>query len=488
MKPSLFFVLSFFSCFFVGIVFAQPVDYPAGVATTGDVAIAEKYRVWAQKTIDEGRWGEALLGLEKAADFADVSSDISYLLAIARLHERRPVRSALEAVRLALVTGRFRYYSPEQCRLLEAEILLRLRAFSTAVEVLSAVPSSADAAYRYLLALKGLDKREAFDKAAYRFLETYPRDPRFTRVVFDYFTGKVPLQDGNEQEIITLLLKRLPLLLDSDPTLAYRAVPFIFDIEEARYLVATYRAINEPVPASIPVALNLGIIDENKAIEEVFQHEIDKAVLFSIWKLLRTDSSRDIFRRNLLSYTGVLTEDTDNDGFIEVQIRYEAGRIAAYSGDVDQDGVFETHITFENGVAVGAVLNGTLNVRWERYPAVQSADYNGTRYIPKPSDLFFAPLRMEEFAGVLYPARNPLATVLTERTLLATAVLVERESQEFSGAIEQIEIERGVPTRAREFLDGVLVSETSFRLGIPVSQRVDLDLDGYLETNRIFNE
>jgi hypothetical protein len=45
----------------------------------------------------------------------------------------------------------------------------------------------------------------------------------------------------------------------------------------------------------------------------------------------------------------------------------------------------------------------------------------------------------------------------------------------------------GVPHRSREYLKDALVADTSYLLGQPVLQRIDMDLDGRLETVRRFN-
>ncbi|MDR3276424.1 MAG: hypothetical protein LBT11_04320, partial [Treponema sp.] len=50
-------------------------------AQTGDEAAAERYAEWAAGAMAEGRWTEALEALERAQDFAAVSSDLSYMLA-----------------------------------------------------------------------------------------------------------------------------------------------------------------------------------------------------------------------------------------------------------------------------------------------------------------------------------------------------------------------------------------------------------------------
>ena len=49
-----------------------------------------------------------------------------------------------------------------------------------------------------------------------------------------------------------------------------------------------------------------------------------------------------------------------------------------------------------------------------------------------------------------------------------------------------MELNQGIPVRAREFVDGLMVSETEFLRGRPQLQRVDLDLDGHMETVRFF--
>jgi hypothetical protein len=63
---------------------------------------------------------------------------------------------------------------------------------------------------------------------------------------------------------------------------------------------------------------------------------------------------------------------------------------------------------------------------------------------------------------------------------------VERPSLEFSGGIESVELAQGIPVAAREYSSGQLVSEKEFLRGRPQLQRVDLDLDGRMETVRVF--
>ncbi|MDR0784875.1 MAG: hypothetical protein LBE74_03205 [Treponema sp.] len=447
-----------------------------------DAAIAEKYFQWAQQAVDEGRWGTALIGLKRASDFAECSSDISYLFAVALLHEKQSRDAALAAVKLAVETDEWRRYSREQGLLLQAKIEIGFRRFQNALSLLNEVADSAEEARIRLLAYKGLEDWSRFTTSASIALEKHPRDVRIARILLE---AKSPdsLPEAH-RPLIESVLKRLSVLLKTDPELAYIAAPFIPDTDEARRLIAAYRAVREPAPASIVGALNFGVVDGKTAIDELFHAEtIDKNLILSVWSLLRDSDGREQMRRSFLSYSGLVTEDKDQDGFVEIQIKYKVGRIVEFSYDGDFDGVFETVVSFEDGLPSRAEIRD-MQVIWEQYPAVSSVLVNGSRYVLKPSSFFFTPLKLNNVVGVLYPEITQ--TVLAERVLTNEALFIERDSSEFIGAVERIEIENGVPIRSREFLDGRVISETTFKAGKPSSEVIDLDLDGIMETKRVF--
>jgi len=89
-----------------------------------DSAVAERYAQWAKETIEKGQWNEALAGLERASDFADISSDISYLLALARSRQNKGRRLVLQALDQALYVNRWKLYDSEAARLLKADSLI----------------------------------------------------------------------------------------------------------------------------------------------------------------------------------------------------------------------------------------------------------------------------------------------------------------------------------------------------------------------------
>ncbi|MDR2537129.1 MAG: hypothetical protein LBC46_02375 [Treponema sp.] len=472
----------------------------------GDAAMAKRYVAWAETAIAEGHWTEALAVLERGMDFVDVSSDMSYLLARVRLHERQNAGAVLEAIRYAEATKRWDTYTLAAAHFLEAETLTQLRAFSEALDILSTLTQSADTICLQLTILKHLDERQAFRAMFAKALTLYPRDPRPVHIFLEYAADRLP--EANERDLMAIALRRLPFLLEADPDLAWLAAPFITDLGESRRILAAYRAINTPAPTSIPASLSIGLITETQAVDELFSLKtIDKKLLLIVWDTLKSDTAQEWFKQNITRYSGVISEDTDSDGFVETLVEYRDGVIAAYSYDGNQDGYKELTLAFAAGAPARADFavpsgNDTLFaypaperavLEWQQYPAILDICFENTRYVPRLLDFFFAPVYFVNlFDGppneFLYPERDPLSSSLSKRAMTSAAVFIERPSAEFADAIERIELDNGVPQSAAEWLNNQLVSKTSFSLGRPVSQRVDLDLNGYLETTRRFRQ
>jgi hypothetical protein len=514
-----------FLFFLLALVFpAVPVfpqlDSVAGAALSN--AAAEQFIGAAERLMGEGRWGEALALLERGGDFAGASSDISYLLAEARCHEGLPLPGVQEALRRAFDAGRWDRYSPAQAYLLEAQVLIWLRDYAGALRLLDRAEGElpepwapfgsgkdageiplrqedqSRAVILRLLALKGLPDPDGFLRNLTFALDRYPRDPRPVEILFLWAAGRGENSGSPERALIDLALRRLSFLLDASPRLAYLAAPFIRDTEEARRLVSAYRARGQAERESLPVSLDLGLIDDGQAVEELFsavpEAGLEEGLIRRVWSLLRSREGAEIFRRRLLAYSGAVYSDSDGDGRSEGRARYSGGALSEYCGDADQDGLSELRIFFSSG---GLPLRaeqggeGGITVEWESYPAVLRARMGELVFDPAPAGFFFAPVRFTRLAGdsgLPYPEADPQKPGLTSRTLVSHALGVSRPSREFPGAVERIELEQGVPRRAVEILDGKIVALTEFNLGTPRIQRLDLDLDGRMETIRHFRE
>ncbi|MCL1993314.1 MAG: tetratricopeptide repeat protein [Spirochaetes bacterium] len=550
-----------FRHFFLAVVLTvafQPVFAQSGgfgwtdpALRAGDAAIAAQYLNWARQAIDEGRWAHALAALERAADFSSASSDLSYLLALARYRQGQNRFTVLEALQRAISTDLWTHYSAADARLLQARQLVAMRNYHNALSVLELVPQSGDEAALRLLALRGIAlypalyytdgeaANEGFLSGVLYAMNRHPRDPRPLSIFFEYALGnphgvyEIP---AGASGVMDLALRRLPFLLEDAPQLAWMAAPFIRDPEEARRLVGAYRAMaasgflngGAPVsPGSIPVALNLGLIDDWQAIEELFggslaaggtpgaELTVAKSVLDQTWSLLRGHDGRELFTERLLSFTGVITRG--DNGRIVSRAFYQDGSLMEYQRDANNFGMTDFRIVFGGAgeplyaetfvfpdtaigtpaflpVIAAAALDERLRARvfWERYPSVQRVELDGSAYNFRPADFHFAPFSFYEiggsgvFSGLLFPRVNDQNTRFARRALVMAAASIHRPSAEFPGATEIVYLEQGIPLRSFEELNGAVVSITEFEDGFPVVQHIDLDLDGRMETLRRF--
>jgi hypothetical protein len=513
----------------------------AQTAARDDSQAAQQYVQWIQQALDEQRWDEALTAAQRAMDFSGVSSDIPYLLAVIQSNFKDAIRQNIVADNLqkAIETNRWVKYNEVQALLLKAQMHISMRDYYNALICLdrieasgsNAVSAGADAAMLRLLALRGMtDGREpgydyVYSLAQFRSsvllaMDKFQRDPRPLRIFFEYAHNRKPrsseLPEG-DISLLELALKRLPFLQEADPELAWMAAPFIRNIDDARRCAASYRSGSlsaggnfKPAPASIPVALNLGLIDDKMAIEELFAAEnetpvIKKDIIVDTYNLLRSEEGRDLFTRKLLSFTGFIINDDDNDGYIENIVHYRTGFID-YLIDYYYHNVFDITVNFglnnnPEKVSVFIVKNAPayekdstrrVNLQWERYPFVKQAELDNETFTFGPAVFNYAPAAFielggsDKLSGLPYPVLSDQYVTLTYHALLSFCSSYSRPSQEIDGATEIIYMDKGVILQVVETLNGQQVSVTNFEKGLPVTQHIDLDLDGRMETIRRF--
>jgi len=504
-----------------------------------DEQAAGQYVNWIKQAIEQERWNEALAAAQRAADFANVSSDIFYQLAFVRSHEGKNRTGIIEALDHAIDINRWTLYSENQALLLKAQQLVVMRKYMYALSVLDKVPVSADSACLRLLAFKGMAfskdpsgytpaaASDNFRRLMLSSLDRFSRDPRLPRIFFEYARNKQRESSQLAQDdfnILDIVLRRLPFLLEADAELAWMAVSFMRDPQEAGSLLAAYRSGGlagiysrdfMPSVSSIPAALNLGLISDNEAVEELFsgargvnsplppgitvigEPVIDVEIINNVFSLLRSDEGRDFFTQKLLAFNGCIFSDDDFDGNIDTMTYYRYGVIQEFMLDKDQDNTAELQISFQSGIPVSAVFffSGQASVTevvWERYPSVEKAVFAQERFSFRPADLQFQPVSFITLggsirhSGINYPVLSYQIDI-TRRTFISFCESVTRPSVEFNGALEKIFFERGFPVQAVETRDGQYLSVTLFEKGIPVVQYLDLDEDGRMETIRSFH-
>jgi len=510
MKSRAFLFILMTSLFYAGL-YAQSLDRKGD-----DAEVAQEYVLWAQKAISENRWDEALAALQRAEDFANVSSDVSYLLAVARSHEGQSRIAVLEVLDKAIVTNRWVFYNEILALILKADHLIAMREYADALSVLEKAGDSYGVPLLRLFALRGMALGNAPDydpiQSLARFrsllltaMDRYPQTPVPLRIFFEYARNRKPQPSelpSGDLNLLELALRRLkvPFFMEKDPDLAWMAAPFIKNIEEARRLVAAYRAEREkPSAFSIPAALNLGLIDDVAAVEEFFSWPaLDKNLIVEVHKLLRGEEGRSLFTQKLLSFSGIITSDDDRDGYVDSIAYFNSGAIEEFAYDKTQSRDFNFRIFFDGaGVPVRcefpiAGFSSAALINWERYPSVEKIKLGNETFEFRPADFQYAPITLVElsgsqkYAGPAFPVLSYQFMEITRKTLVSFCANMTRSSAEFDSASEQIFFDRGIPLRSVETLNGKQISVTEFESGFPVVQRVDVDLDGRMETIRHF--
>jgi len=523
-------------------IHAQPVT-----STGDDSQVARQYVQWIQQALDEQRWEDAQAAVVRAMDFADSSSDIPYLLAVIQTHYKDSVRqkTVIESLDKAIDVNKWDKYSEYDALLLKAKMLISMCEYRSALICLDKIDEAnsragnvADVVMLRLLALSGVSngKEQGYDinatasailyaTAQFRShvlqaMDRFPRDPRPLRIFFEYARNRKPqpseLPEG-DINLLELALRRLPYLLEADPELAWIAAPFMRNIDDAKRSVASYRSGSlskdekfKPNTASVPVALNLGLIDDKLATEEIFavtekEPVIKKELIIDTFKLLRSEEGRDAFTRKLLAFSGDIITDDDNDGYIENIVHYRMGFIDSLI-DYLSHNIFNVTINFgldndPKNISVFIIKSDNLreqglfqnvNLQWERYPFVKQADLENEIFKFGPAVFNYAPINFIELggsdslSGLMYPVPAYQYITLSHNALLSFCSSYTRPSVEIDGATETLYMDSGVIYRAIETLNGRQVAVTEFEKGLPVVQHIDLDFDGRMETIRQF--
>jgi len=242
MKFHLTLILLLFTLVFAN-AFVHAQENQGRVQGWGDGEAAQKYVEWVQKAIDEKRWVEALAAVQRAADFANVSSDVSYQLAFVLSYEGRGRTSVVEALDRALEVNRWVIYNENQALIFKARELVAMRKYVNALAVLDKAEESADAMKLRLLALRGMAGAYGagydpvlalshFRSQVLVAMDKYPRHTFPLRIFFEYAHNRKPGTSElaeSDQNLLELALKRLPFLLAQDPELAWLAASLISD-------------------------------------------------------------------------------------------------------------------------------------------------------------------------------------------------------------------------------------------------------------------
>jgi hypothetical protein len=484
-----------------------------------DDEIAKKYFAYVLDLYNKGEYRAAQSALNRADDYSDVLSDLSYLNAVVKKQLQRPAREILFQVQKAIAVNRFNKIDYNNALLLEAEILLRIKEYLSALGVLRQCMPSQEKSKLLMKIYAGLNNREQFRNTASSALEQFKDDAEIPAIILRFFLNHLQ-NSPNEDEtsLVERVLRLVPFMGNDSPELYYLAAPFIYDDRDAVSMIRAYRASREGRRAgeSLPISISLGVIDENTALTELFAPQntgaainesaetltvIDEKIITQVFNLLGDDNARNYFYSLIKSYSGYIATDENNDLIYESKARYADGALVSFVYDGDQDGENEIYAEWNGGEPqrIELIKNG-ITLTYDNFPSVKTAYVNSDgpnaankskEYIFARDELYFSPIQFtymgDTAQGVRYPAiANPLPR-LTETTLIAFAKFIYRSSPDFPDYREMIVVTGGKPDYAEVKHDDHVYSRLLFENSLPTVQFLDTDGDSYFETVRHFS-
>jgi tetratricopeptide (TPR) repeat protein len=441
-----------------------------------------------------GRWNEAASLLDQALSIYPADSDLLYLRALAKAKTGASIYDALADAAAAASGSGFSRYSERDAAVLQAEFLVRLRRYDEALRILSmkALLSSSDAAVRLIrakaLALDG--SRAAFVDEIRAAIERFPNDPAFPRLFLSRVT-KVPYLPS-ERTLGELIVSRARRYAEFDPEIPVLAAPIMGDRIERENAVRAFRAAGGMSAAATLRALEYGIIDETKAINEITggNYPLNRRDLDELVSLLRTPAALKAMIAAITSWTGWVEVDREKDAVIEERFRLTRGLVSSWELDVDQDGLFDDIAVFSDGLPVSVeIKTGEVNLKivYSSYPEIATAEIiegkQSRLYSFGPGIVVVSPFKMQRFIGegreaVFIPEQTGEA-MPSERYWASLALGVRTTKAD--GEYEDSVLNRGIVESSRGYRNGRLYSISQYQRGMIVSSKIDEDGDGRFE-------
>lgn len=310
---------------------------------------------------------------------------------------------------------------------------------------------------------------------------------------------------------------------------------FTKEQEEKQRMLKSFVAAGNSHPLYSIAAIESGLMNSQEAwgyFSSLKDIPITQGLLYNLLPLIKGAGVKKSIKDFLSSFNGNYLIDTDNDGEIEVAIKYKSGRPESFTYDKNNDGLFEytghcnigdiTDITIpvapaianKNQVNSDSFLNTNINddatytavISYNKFPRVDGALYtvpyhNNTTQNDNvgdtlaikftiPHDIFvFEPCQtatdtyIKKTTGVDFYTITPKShKAITENTLLNVASFYEVPCAEDIGATAKFTVLDGVIQNAEyKRQDGAVYSKLQFENGIPKTRIIDMNKDGHFE-------
>ncbi|ULQ60481.1 tetratricopeptide repeat protein [Brucepastera parasyntrophica] len=453
------------------------------------------------------KWDLASNEARTGASFDPRLADFSYVEALCLTAIGAARADILEQLELSLNPDLFwRRYNNNDAVRLTARLYAETCRYDEALALLDSITDmpTADADYIRIFSLYGAGRISEARDAAVFALDRWPFDCRFPRIVLqrENSTG----EDASASELTALVLSRLHIWEKLDRELFLYAVRFEPDPKNRERYIRMYRGMGNSdlnnsaqrlLQLSCIIALENGTLTEKEAIDELFSYEndgIEISNLVALSSLTGSRENREYLASLLDNYSGILIDDTNNDGITDTFISYELGRPKQVVFDPDQDGYPDYTVNCDYGTPVEITLrNKEVLISYDLYPVIESVKNTPREYILNPGAFSWNPVswtRIEELLPeitfYIFRLSEQHAFPGEEEIIQRSAFYLETEKASPDSELRVV-LEKGMPVLSEFRETGMLVSWTSFANGMPVLTKEDRNNDGYFETTIIFN-
>lgn len=508
-KRGCFFSLALLCLFFLGYGSAFAADGNQGKSAQKTVNVAAAIRSLEKCTLllASSDWSAAEFEARLGFSYDATLADFSYIEALSLAARGFPRADTIERLEYSLAPGLFwRTYSRNDALLLCARLYSETNRYAEALSRISTITDIAlpDVDYVRILSSYGLGKIDEARSLVLAALDKWPFDPRFPRVFLINERARTPT--ANSKKLASTILSRLYLWENEDRELLLLAVPFESDPAVRQRNIRIYRNMRKDDglissravqnPLATVYALEYGIIGEDSAFDEIFSAEntgISLSSLSSLCSLIGTATSRTKISSRLVSYSGIITDDANGDGYLDSKVLYRLGRPVEGIFDPDQDGYPDFTVNCDLGLPTSITLRkGRPLVNYDTYPFVRSVTDGDREYTIKPLGFAWAPLDwiLQDFRldGVKFYtiALTGKENTLTERLLVQSSAFFSEPAADRKGAITRVVLDSGIPVSSESRDRGQVYSWTSWTRGYPSLTKADRDGDAYFETTMTY--
>lgn len=481
----------------------------------------------AVKLYREGDFKKAFLHAQLGSTYAPAVADFPYLQALCGKRAGFPFEDCLSNAESTFASGmKWQRYTEEDAKLLCAELNLKMLNYDEALRLIESIKfHNADSDFITASALYGLKKTEKAERIISQSLDKYGFEPRFIKLFFLQERGIK--QNLFAKDLSKKILSILYLWKNDYSELLPLAAAFEHNSFVNVHNLKMYRVMHLPFSKTeniediyfrsdaILACLHHGIIDEDTAVDEFFDLStfftepiskekilipaVFKTHLTELCSMVGSPKIRERIKEILKNYSGVVAEDANKDGILESKIFYRNGRPFSAVFDPFQRGYPRFIVECNFGIPKSITgKNSEYKILFDEYPFASSFLKKDTAYVFRPLALKWQPILLEELNLMLFSKKEknnsffilkarPEARELTEQSLVYYALYSEKSIAEKNES-EKIFFDKGIPFLAGKRADGMLISVTNYKNGIPAIEKADSDADGYFEVIKKFDE